>query len=94
MYGDIADSNTWGWLPQEVRGNNLEYSEYNKVIQRFISYVELVDQQIQPKYRYVVDKFNSGYKDSERPDVFKRYQDIREFSKNKAIELGGQLRTL
>lgn len=79
MYIDIAYSNHWNWLPRDVGVRDPRYSEYNEVIRRFVSYLESVDPEIKETYRYVVDKFNSGYKDAERIDVWKKYEEIRDF---------------
>ena len=92
MYTDIAYSNHWNWLPRDVGVNDPRYSDYGEVIKRFVNYLELVDPEIKEIYRYVVDKFNSGYKNDERTDVWKKYEEIRKFSKKKAEELGKQLR--
>jgi hypothetical protein len=79
MYSDIAYSNQWNWLPRDVGVNNSRYSEYGEVLKRFVNYLELVDPEIKETYQYVVDKFNSGYKDNERTDIWKKYEEIRDF---------------
>ena len=53
-----------------------------------------VDSEIKKTYQYVVDKFNSGYKDNERTDIWKKYEEIRNFSKKKSEELGKELRRI
>lgn len=92
MYTDIAYSNQWNWLPQDVGVNDPRYSEHTEVIRRFVNYLEFVDPKIKEPYRYVVGKFNSGYKNDEKTEIWKKYEEIREFSKKKAKELGEQLR--
>ena len=94
MYSDIAYSNQWNWLPRDVGVNNPRYSEYGEVIKRFVSYLELVDSEIKEAYRYAVYKFNSGYKDNERTNIWEKYEEIRDFSKNKSEELGKELRQI
>ena len=94
MYSDIAYSNHWNWLPQDVVVNNPRHSEYRGVIRKFVSYLYFVDPEIKETYQYVVDKFNSSYKDNERTDIWKKYEEIRDFSKNKSEELGKELRRI
>lgn len=94
MYTDIAYSNHWNWLPRDVGLGDPRYLEYTEVIKRFVSYLERVDPEIKDTYRYVVDKFNSGYERDEKPQVWEKYEEIRDFSKNKARELGEQLRRI
>ena len=53
-----------------------------------------VDSELKETYRYVVDKLNSGYKDNEMADVWKKYEKIRDFSKKKSKELGKKLRQI
>lgn len=92
MYTDIAYSNQWNWLPQDVGINDPRYSDYSEVIKRFVNYLEFVDPKIKEPYRYVIIKFNSGYKNDERTEIWKKYEEIRDFSKKKAEELGKKLR--
>jgi hypothetical protein len=56
--------------------------------------LELVDSEIKETGQYVVDKFKSGYKDNERTDTWKKYEEIRYFSKKKSEELGKELRRI
>jgi len=53
-----------------------------------------VDSEIKETYQYLVDKFNSGYKDTERTDIWRKYEKIRNFSKKKSEELGNELRQI
>ena len=53
-----------------------------------------VDSEIKETYQYVVDKFNSGYKNNERTVMWKKYGEIRDFSKKKSEELGKELRQI
>ena len=53
-----------------------------------------VDSEIKEIYQYVVDKFKSGYKDNERTAIWKKYEEIRDFSKKKSEELGKELRQI
>jgi len=53
-----------------------------------------VDSKIKETYQYAVDKFKSGYKNNERTDIWKKYEEIRNFSKKKSEELGKELRQI
>jgi|GEM_PF-6570439 len=90
MYTDIAYSNHWNWLPNDVGVNDHRYSDYSKVIDSFRSYLEKVDSEIKDTYRFVVNKFNSGYKQDERHELWKKYEEVREFSRKKAEKLGNE----
>ncbi len=92
MYFDIAYSNYWNWLPDEGAINDPRYFKHMEAIQRFIYYLEFVDPQIQDAYRYVANKFAFRFKENEKDEIWKKYQEVRDFSKKKAIELGKQLK--
>ena len=88
MYSNIANGNNWNWLPNDVDDRDSNYRHYRDYIDCFISYLEFVDDKIQPVYREVVKYFTGGYSEDERAIVWKKYFEIREFSKTKARELG------
>jgi hypothetical protein len=94
MYTDIAYSNTSNWLTIDVGINKSKNDEFWKVWNRFISYIEKVDPEIIDDYRFVVKKSNSGYKKSERSEIWSKYQKIRDFSEKRAKELGEKIRDM
>ena len=53
-----------------------------------------MDSEIKEICQYVVDKFNPRYKDDERTDIWKKYEEIMYFSKKKSEELGKELRQI